>query len=131
MYVPFFSLTVTVFVPLNGVVVIFLFTPGPVRWKSWMFDLSLTVILYEPALSVFTLAVPFLRVMVKPGPTVPVNFVTLLVAPIGAASASAATRPAASSAIRDIVLLWAELASCLYPSHDLSGFPGLILETVG
>jgi hypothetical protein len=45
---------------------------------------------------------------------VPVNFVTLLVAPIGAASASAATRPAASSEIRDIVLLWAELASCLY-----------------
>ena len=103
---PFFSVTVTVFVPLNGVVVIFLFTPGPFRWKLWMFDLSLTVILYLPAFSVFTLAVPFLRVIVKPGPTVPVNFVTLLVAPIGAASASAATRPAASSAIRDIVLLW-------------------------
>ena len=83
-----------------------LFTPGPFIWKLWMFDLSLTVILYEPALSVFTLAVPFLRVMVKPGPTVPVNFVTLLVAPIGAARASAATRPATSSAIRDIVLLW-------------------------
>src|SRR5262245_37456080 len=108
-----------------------LFTPGPERWKSWMFDLSLTVILYVPALSVFTLAVPFFRLMVKPGPTVPVSFVTLLVAPIGAASARAATRLAATSAIRDIILLWRNLASCLYPSRDPSGFPGLILETPG
>src|SRR5262245_51350771 len=108
-----------------------LFTPGPERWKSWMFDLSLTVTLYVPALSVFTLAVPFFRVMVKPGPTVPVSFVTLLVAPVGAASASAATSPAATSAIRDIFLLWRNMASCLYPSHNRSGFPALILEPLG
>src|SRR5262245_26274991 len=108
-----------------------LLRPGPLMWKSWMFDLSLTVILYEPGLSVFTLAVPFFRVMVKPGPTVPVSFVTLLVAPMGAASASAATTPAATSAIRDIFLLWRNMASCVYPSHNRSGFPGLILETLG
>src|SRR5262245_63399321 len=100
-----------------------LFTPGPLRWKLCMFDLSLTVILYEPGLSVFTVAVPFFRVMVKPGPTVPVSFVTLLVAPIGAASASAATRPPATSAIRDIVLLCSIIVLRAYSALDLSGFP--------
>ena len=69
-----------------------------------MFDLSDTVIEYLPALSVFTLTVPFFRVMVNPGPTVPLSFVGPI-APLGAASASIATSPAAKSAIRDIFLL--------------------------
>src|SRR4051812_20892999 len=43
-YVPFFRATITVFVPTKPTVVISLFTPGPFRWKLWMFDLSATVI---------------------------------------------------------------------------------------
>ena len=40
-----------------------------------MFDLSLTVIVYLPGFSVLTFAVPFLSVIVKPGPVVPFSFV--------------------------------------------------------
>src|SRR5829696_1381267 len=72
-----------------------------------MFDLSATVIAYFPGLSVLTVAVPFFRVIVKPGPTVPFSFVGDI-APTGAAgaaSASATTRPAASSGMRLMVLL--------------------------
>src|SRR5262245_33174787 len=93
--------------------VIILFTPGPVRWKLWMFDLSLTVIAYLPGLSVVTFAEPFLRLIVKPGPTLPVSLVGPM-APTGAASASTATTRAATSAIRDIILLLRSLASCAY-----------------
>jgi hypothetical protein len=39
-YVPFFSLTVYLVVLTAGTPV-FLLTPGPVRWKSWMFERSL------------------------------------------------------------------------------------------
>src|SRR4029450_9290639 len=78
-----------------------------------MFDLSVTVIVYLPAFSVLTFTPPFLREIVNPGPTVPVSLVGPM-APTGAASARVATRPAASSVIRDIILLWRNLASCAY-----------------
>ena len=40
LYVPFFKVTVTVLVPEKATPVISLFTPGPVRWKLWIDDLS-------------------------------------------------------------------------------------------
>ena len=58
---------VNVFVPWKATEVLTL-TPGPVRWKLWMADLSDTVSLIFPAFVGF-----FAIVMVKPGPTVPLN----------------------------------------------------------
>src|SRR5204863_5821656 len=52
-YLPFLSLTVQVFVP-TAPTLVFLFTPGPKRWKLWALDLSLTTILYVPCFSFFT-----------------------------------------------------------------------------
>ena len=47
-------------------------TPGPVRWKLWMLALSSTLIVYVPAVSVLTsLPLASVRLMSKPGPTVP------------------------------------------------------------
>lgn len=69
-----------------------------------MFDLSDTVIEYLPALRVFTLTVPFFRVIVNPGPTEPLSLVGPI-APLGAARTSIAATPATKSAIRDIFLL--------------------------
>src|SRR5205809_4935643 len=73
LYVPFFSVTVHCVVPVEPTPV-FLFTPGPVRWKLWMPDLSATVIVYLPALSVVTFFEPFLRLMLKAGPTTADSF---------------------------------------------------------
>ena len=47
-YLPFLRVIANVFVPTAGTLV-FTFTPGPVRWKLWMLDLSLTTSLYFPA----------------------------------------------------------------------------------
>ena len=69
-YAPLLSFTVQETVPVKATSVV-LSTPGPVRWKSWMELLSFTVILYVPGLSVFTAAPSFVRLIVKPGPTVP------------------------------------------------------------
>ncbi len=44
-YVPFFRVTVTDFVPMNGTVVITFLTPGPKKSKLCEDDLSATVIL--------------------------------------------------------------------------------------
>jgi uncharacterized protein YqfA (UPF0365 family) len=63
--VPFFSVTVKVFVPVPDTLV-FTFTPGPVRWKLWIEALSATTSLILPALVGF-----FVSLIVKPGPTVP------------------------------------------------------------
>ena len=49
------------------VTLVFLFTPGPVRWKLWTFDKSLTVIEYFPDLIFVTFVPLFLSVIVKPG----------------------------------------------------------------
>ena len=54
-----------VFVPVAETLV-FTLTPGPVRWKLWIDDLSSTTSLIVPAFVGF-----FAIVMVKPGPTVP------------------------------------------------------------
>ena len=59
---PFAKVTcqVNVPLPLTGV---FLLTPGPVRWKSWVFAMSLTTIVYLPAFSFVTFFPPFVSVM--------------------------------------------------------------------
>src|SRR5918911_3548954 len=104
-YLPFLSLSVTVFVPLAATVVITLLT-GPLRWKLWMFDLSVTTNLYVPALSVVTFAPPFFNVIVKPGPTVPVSVVAVGAATAVTASATAAAATAARAMKRVIDLLF-------------------------
>jgi hypothetical protein len=65
--VPFSSVTVNVFDPVAATLVL-TFTPGPVRWKSWIEDLSATTSLIVPAFVGF-----FASVIVKPGPTVSVE----------------------------------------------------------
>ena len=61
---PFFKVRVNVFVPVPPTDV-FTSTPGPVRWKSWLDDLSATTIFALPAF------VGFASLIVKPGPTLP------------------------------------------------------------
>ena len=61
-----------------------------------MSDLSAIAIVYLPAFSVLTFALPFLSVIVKPGPTVPVSF---CVAIVDALEASASPATAAVSRI--------------------------------
>src|SRR6476660_2250218 len=103
LYVPFLSVTVHVKVPLAPTPV-FLLSPGPVRWKLWMFERSFTTILYFPALSDVTLVLPFFRVIVKPGPSVPVRVGTAAEAEATNTSAapSSATR---ARRVRNILLL--------------------------
>src|SRR3954471_11454800 len=86
-YVPFFSFTVHFVVPVPGTLV-FLLTPGPVRWKSWIDARSRMVIVYVPALTVFLFIV-----IVKPGPTVPVSVFAFVAANVELASASVARTP--------------------------------------
>ena len=78
MYFPFLSVSVTVFVPTKLVPVIILFlVPGPVSVKLWMLDLSPTMKVYFPCLTVATyLPWAFLSEIVKPGPMVPCSFGT-------------------------------------------------------
>src|SRR3954452_4479063 len=66
-YVPFFNLSVHFVVPVP-LTLVFLSTPGPVRWKSWIDARSWMVIAYVPAFTLFLFIV-----IVKPGPTVPVR----------------------------------------------------------
>src|SRR6266478_4796763 len=80
---PFVNLPVHVFVPTQGVLVS-LFTPGPVRWKLWMFDLSWMTMVYVPAFTVFLLIV-----IVKPGPSVPISVLLRVAAGAGPGTASA------------------------------------------
>src|SRR4051812_17568308 len=88
-YLPFFKVNVHVDAPVLPTDVD-LFTPGPLRWKLWIDDLSEILKTYFPALSFVTFAVPFLRVIVNPGPTVPVN--------VGVAASADGTASAATSA---------------------------------
>ena len=75
-------MTVNVFVPVPETLV-FTLTPGPVRWKSWIADLSSTTSLILPAF------VGFVAILiVKPGPTVPLK--VGVAAAAGSASAEAA-----------------------------------------
>src|SRR5262245_34406336 len=103
LYVPFLSVTVHVNVPCEPTPV-FLFTPGPLRWKLWMFERSLTTILYLPAFRLVTFWPLFFSVIVKPGPSTAFSV-------RGAAEAEATnTRAAASSVtsanrVRSMLLL--------------------------
>src|SRR5215831_8645602 len=91
LYVPFSSVTVHVDVPVAPTSV-FLLMPGPLRWKLWMLDMSLITNLYLPAFRLVTFELPFFNVIVKPGPSVPVN--------VGvAADADAATTSAPASSV--------------------------------
>src|SRR5262249_37286001 len=83
LYVPFFNVIVNVFVPVPETLVLTL-TPGPVRWKSWIDDLSLTTSMIFPGFVGF-----FAIEMVKPGPTVPLK--TGIAAEAGNAATSATT----------------------------------------
>src|SRR5215475_5094329 len=74
-----------------------LFTPGPLRWKSWIAELSVTSNRYVPALSEVTFLPPLFSVMVKPGPTAP--FTTFGTAPADAPSTRAAAATTARRAI--------------------------------
>src|SRR5689334_4786597 len=78
--------------PWNETVVMTLLTPGPLRWKSWIGDLSETSNRYVPAFSDVILLPPLVSEMVKPGPTEP--FTTFGAAPADALSTrvAAATR---------------------------------------
>src|SRR3954468_21447950 len=95
LYVPFLSVTVHVNVPFAPTPV-FLFTPGPVRWKLWMFDRSLTTILYFPALSEATFLPLFFRLIVKPGPSMPFSVGVAAVADAVTARAAAISATSAS-----------------------------------
>jgi hypothetical protein len=55
-YVPATSVTFHVAVPTNETVVVWLTPPGPLRWKLWLDDWSLTMIVYDPAGSDVTAA---------------------------------------------------------------------------
>src|SRR4029450_9431391 len=50
---------------------VFLFRPGPIRWKLWIEDFSSTLILYVPALVVFRSLPAFSTSILKQGPTSP------------------------------------------------------------
>src|SRR5690242_19039965 len=91
LYVPFFSVTVQVNVPFAPTPV-FLFRPGPERWKLWMFDKSFMTILTFPAFRLATFWPPFLSVIVQPGPTTPLSVVV-------AAEADATTTRAAAGSV--------------------------------
>ena len=84
----------TDFVPVAATDVITLLTPGPVRWKSWMLDLSLTVIVNEPAFSVLTGLPLDVSAIVKPGPTVPTSLP-------GAAATAVVAVPATTATINN------------------------------
>ncbi len=94
LYFPFFSVSVHVVEPLN-VTDVFLFTPGPVRWKLWIFDLSAILKTYFPALSLLTFLPPWVSEIVNPGPTVPVS-VGVLASAAGTASSAAVAAIATS-----------------------------------
>src|SRR5262245_43897289 len=100
--------------PTKLVPVIDLFaTPGPFSVKLWMFDLSLTMTMYLPRLSVGTFPpCPFLSEIVKPGPTVPCS--------VGAALAVATAPvaiPTVTNAAEDARATMRKRMSRLLPSH--------------
>src|SRR6476646_1386291 len=88
-YLPALSVNVHVELPVEPTEVD-LFRPGPLRWKLWIDDLSEILNTYFPAFSLVTFAEPCLRVMVKPGPTVPVS--------VGVAASAEGTTSAATIA---------------------------------
>ena len=120
---PFFSVTVTVFVPLNGERGDLLVQPRPL--EAEVVDVRL-VLNRDRVLAglegLDRLAVPFFSEIVKPGPVTPFSFVGAI-APVGAASASAATRPAARSEMRVIFLLCVTELSSLVLKSESFGFP--------
>src|SRR3954471_11797810 len=83
-YVPFFNFTVHFVVPVP-LTLVFLSTPGPVRWKSWIDARSWIVIAYVPAFTAFLFIV-----IVKPGPTVPAIVFVFTAPNVELASASVA-----------------------------------------
>src|SRR5205814_2287973 len=74
-YLPGFRVTVQDVLPLN-LTPVFLFTPGPLRWKLSAFVRSDTVSLYFPATSDLTALAPFFSEIALPGPTLPLSFFT-------------------------------------------------------
>ena len=72
-------------------------TPGPSSTKLWIEALSETAIVYMPALSIRTGAVPRFSEIVKPGPTVPVRFGS------GPAGEAAVTATSAATATENSV----------------------------
>src|SRR5215468_1028746 len=74
-----------------------LLTPGPLRWKSWIVERSLTSNRYVPACSDVTFLPPLCSEMEKPGPTEP--FTTFGAAPADAVSTRAAAATIERSAI--------------------------------
>src|SRR4029078_2375140 len=93
---------VTVFVPVNGTVVIARSSPRPFSstWKSWIEDLSDTTSVYVPALRVLTAFPFFFSEIVKPGPTVP----TSLGVTDDAGAAASTAMPAAASSVQIIFM---------------------------
>src|SRR2546430_5832569 len=97
-YLPTFSFTVHVAVPVNATPVV-LATPGPTRWKLWIADLSLTRTTYVPCLSFLTILPALLSVMVKPGPSVATRIVAFGAAWAPDTAAVAVTASAASASL--------------------------------
>src|SRR5262245_51726943 len=70
-----------------------LFTPGPLRWKSWIAELSVTSNRYVPAFSDVTFLPPLFNEMEKPGPTAPLTtFGAAPAVPLSARAAAATTQ---------------------------------------
>src|SRR5207237_9671320 len=104
-HLPFFSATVTVFLPWNEVAVSVFSNLPPVsrsRVKLWIGDLSVTTKVYFPALSVVTFFVPFFSVIVKPGPTVPMSF-GVVIAQAGTRNTAAATTPRVNKPVKRVM----------------------------
>src|SRR4051812_31689672 len=70
-YVPGSSFTVTLLSPLNDTSVTSSSTPGPIRWKLWMSDLSSTFSVYVPAFTDSASSPLCFTSMSNPGPTSP------------------------------------------------------------
>src|SRR4029453_6683204 len=88
--------------PLNDTLV-FLFRPGPIRWKLWIVDLSSTLIVYFPALIVLRSLSPFSTSILKPGPTSPLSWAVF--APAVAARTAPAVATASTASVDRIIRL--------------------------
>jgi hypothetical protein len=78
-------------------------TPGPVRWKSWLADWSVTSIVYVPGVSSVTGDPPLVSEMVNPGPTL-ADSGSPAPRP-GPESSAAATSPSAKTGIASTRLI--------------------------
>src|SRR5436190_11995793 len=112
-YLPFLSVTVQVVLALPETDV-FLFRPGPNRWKLCVLAVSLTAILYLPALSFVTFLPPFVSLIVKleSGPTLATSFG--VAAELPAAATSAATPAALMMRRRDMTLLESKVRDSIF-----------------